>query len=178
MSDQSVSQSPELQLLIAGTTDVVRRLSAALRTTSDGAQPATRSEIPVSIITGTLAETKALAVAHRPDVLVVEVGFRTTARDIVWLRNTLSFLRERFSRNLHIVIAVTSSEVFTHAGELLFAEEPLAPSRRRQIGSASTRSLMISTREMREAAASTRAGVRSFPIAAAIVMVRSEFLNF
>ena len=129
MSDQSVSQSPELQLLIAGTTDVVRRLSAALRTTSDGAQPATRSEIPVSIITGTLAETKALAVAHRPDVLVVEVGFRTTARDIVWLRNTLSFLRERFSRNLHIVIAVTSSEVFTHAGELLFAEEPLAPSR-------------------------------------------------
>ncbi|MFN8392106.1 MAG: sigma 54-interacting transcriptional regulator [Bdellovibrionota bacterium] len=109
---------------IVGSADFVRRMSAAARQKSRYGD-----STDLVVYTGNLAEAKALAIAHRPNALLVDIGFRTSASELEWLRSLLIQLRERFGRDIYLMVAVTTPEKFVSGGTLLFHDEgSLAPS--------------------------------------------------
>lgn len=109
---------------IVGSTDFVRRMSAATRQKQ---RLGDFSELVVH--SGNLGEAKAIALAQRPHALVLDVGFRTSRHDMAWMRSLLVQFRERFGKEMSIILAVTTPEKFVSGGTLLFADEvSLTPS--------------------------------------------------
>lgn len=110
-------QDTTLSVVVAGSNDFSRRMTVAAHQRSNA-----------NIRSGNIAEARSLAISHRPNVLVVEIGLSSTANDVKWLRSLLSELHDR-DANLYVTIAVTSAQKFALAGSLLFADEQtLAPS--------------------------------------------------
>jgi len=113
-----------LQAVLVGSSDFIRRIAAALRL-----QKVYGRNTQVSLNTASYGEAKSLVIAERPDVLIVDVGIKTTFRDIIWLRGFLKQVRERLKREVYIVLAITSPTKFVLGGSLLFAsEDSLEPS--------------------------------------------------
>ena len=111
-------------LAIVGSSDFVRRMSAAARQKQRIGES---SELVVH--TGNLAEAKAVVLAQRPHALVLDIGFRTSRMDVAWIRSLLSQFRERYGRDLCVILAVTTPEKFVSGGTLLFADDvSMAPS--------------------------------------------------
>jgi transcriptional regulator with AAA-type ATPase domain len=118
-------QAPGLHILVAGEGDLVRRLNAFF--SREEKLRSLPQQITFSL--GSTAELKSLCLSLRPDILLVEVGLRSTAQDVFWLKTRLIELRQRFGRRLYIILAVSSPERCFLAGSLLFAEDTsLSPS--------------------------------------------------
>jgi transcriptional regulator with AAA-type ATPase domain len=103
---------------ICGSSDFVRRMSATVRTTYES-----NPRIECVLHSGNLLETKAIALSEKPHLLLLDISFLTTERDLVWIRSVLSQLRERLARSIHIVLAVTAPERFFGGGNLLFSDD-------------------------------------------------------
>lgn len=101
-------------ITVAGSSDFTRRMAVACR------RPDLGLGTTLDLALGTLAELRALSLEQRPDMLVFEIGFRSTDEEIHWLRSMLEQVRERLGRTVRIVAAVTSAERFAMAGSLLF----------------------------------------------------------
>ena len=111
-------QLPALHLCIAGSPDFLRRMSiAAEQCVSAGTLQ------NLQVYRANPAEAKAKVIETRPDMLLMDMGFKITTSDAIWLRQLLTELRERFGKSLYIVVAVTSPEKFVFAGDLLFADQ-------------------------------------------------------
>lgn len=116
--------SLDFTLCITGSNDFVRRMSASARGWN-------RSDFqcPIRIAAANSSEARAVIFTERPNLLVVDVGLKSTRQDLNWIRGLLTQLRDRFQKNIHIAIAVTAPEKFCLAGSLLFADdESIAPS--------------------------------------------------
>ena len=112
-----------LHVCITGGDDFVRRMTSFLRIRT----PETAAKLET--FSGNTLETKSLVLSKRPEILVIEIGFRTSIEDSFWLHNLLRDLRQRFGKKLYIIVAVTSSKKFVFAGNLLFENrQTLAPS--------------------------------------------------
>jgi transcriptional regulator with AAA-type ATPase domain len=111
------SELQPFHLCIVGSSDFVRRMGAAAR------QRNRYGDSELVVHTGNLAEAKALAIAQRPDALLVDIGFHSSTSELEWLRSLLNQLRERFGRELSILLAVTTPEKFAGGGTLLFKDE-------------------------------------------------------
>lgn len=119
------SSANNFHLCIIGSQDFVRRMEAVARAKTDFDDLA-----QVLVSTTNPAGARALVLAERPSVLLVDIGLRTTRRDVAWLRGFLSHIRERFQDNIYIILAITAPEKFVFGGTLLFKDEiSLAPSR-------------------------------------------------
>ncbi len=113
-----------LHVCIAGSTDFVRRMSGVLRNSPNFGE---RTEMVVH--SGVLTEAKGLVLEQRPDVFLTDIGFRTTRTDVSWLRALLQQFRERFGKDLYVIIAITTPTRFVSGGTLLFSDESsLGPS--------------------------------------------------
>jgi len=113
-----------LHVCIAGSADFVRRMTVVVRSKS-----AIGEKTEVVLHSGVLTEAKGLVLEKRPDVFLTDVGFRTTKTDVSWLRSLLGQFRERFGKDLYIVLAITTPNRFVSGGTLLFADETsLSPS--------------------------------------------------
>lgn len=115
-------QDSPLSLMIAGSNEFVRRLSAAL-------QSAGRYQEFVRVCPTHLPELRSAITSERPDILLIDIGLSTTPSDVDWLREVLSYARDRIGQGLHILIAATAPERFYYVGDLLFQKDgPAVPS--------------------------------------------------
>ncbi len=114
-----------IQLCIVGSNDFTRRMEAAARRKLDYGD---LTQLQVTTTNPTAA--RAAIFSDRPSLLLIEIGLRTTRRDVTWLRGFLSQVRERLGENIYIMLALTAPEKFVFGGTLLFEdEESLTPSR-------------------------------------------------
>ena len=117
------SAIPPIHVCITGGDDFVRRMTSYLRLKT----PETPGKL--DIISGNILETKSIVLSRRPEILVIEIGFKTSSEDAAWLHKLLSDLRQRYDKKLYIIVAVTSPKKFVYAGNLLFENsENLEPS--------------------------------------------------
>lgn len=103
---------------ICGSGDFVRRMSAAVRTAYES-----NARVECTVHSGNLLEAKAIAVSEKPHLLLLDISFLTTERDLVWIRSVVEQLRQRFGRSIHVVLAVTAPERFFAGGNLLFTDD-------------------------------------------------------
>ena len=118
------SESSTFHLGIVGSSDFVRRMAAAARMKSRYGE-----STELTVHTGNLAEAKTLALTQRPNCLLIDIAFRTSASEIDWLRSLLMQLRARFGKELSVILAVTTPEKFVNGGALFFQDDSsLTPS--------------------------------------------------
>ncbi len=116
--------SSTYQVCVTGSPDFVRRMTAAARQ-----QPLYGRAGALTITPTNLAEARSSILAERPHILVFDVGLRTSRRDLLWLRALLGQIRERFEREIYVILAVTAPEKFAYGGDLLFLDDTtLTPS--------------------------------------------------
>jgi transcriptional regulator with AAA-type ATPase domain len=113
----SSSEKNQCHLCILGTRDFVRRMSVA---TKEQETYGLNTEIVVH--TANLADARALILSEKPEIIVVDVGINTSNEDVKSIRSLLEQCRERFNRDLHIILAITAPEKFAIAGNLFFKE--------------------------------------------------------
>jgi DNA-binding NtrC family response regulator len=99
--------------LIVGSNDFTRFIRAKL----------TQSNICGEITNGPISECWGLLLAHRPDILIFEVGYYYNERSHDWVKRLLLNVRERFNNEIYIIAALTSSERSYFAGDLLFKQD-------------------------------------------------------
>lgn len=75
--------------------------------------------------TGTLSELLSLCLAHRPHLLLIEIGRQFTERDHARLREMLTRVRERDVLLPYVAVALMASESLVYGGDLLFEERAL-----------------------------------------------------
>lgn len=102
-----------LYVAIVGSSDFCRQTSAVFRNLN--------SNIPTCM--GSYEDAWGLLLTHKPNVLILEIGFRHTERTHAWMRSFLHQVRERFGNELSIVVAITSSMKLLYGGDILFLEE-------------------------------------------------------
>ncbi len=110
-----IAEKP-LSLMIAGSSDFVRRLASAL-------QSSVSLRDRSHVLPTALAELRSALMSERPDLLLIDIGLSTTPSDVEWLREVLAFARNRIGDSLHIVLAATASERFFYVGDLLFEHD-------------------------------------------------------
>ncbi len=103
---------------LVGSNDLTRRLAAIAKHRNNYGDLVT-----INVSTAIPGEARSLIFAERPEILVVDIGHRTTRRDLTWLHGFLDQVRDRFQKNIYIILAVTTPEKFVFAGSLLFREE-------------------------------------------------------
>lgn len=110
---------------IIGSLDFVRRMGSIVR------QETQTGKVPqLTFSTAGLGEARSVILTERPQILVVDVGLKTSRREITWLRDLLSQIRNRYEKNIYIILAITASEKFVYGGDLIFQDsESLEPSR-------------------------------------------------
>lgn len=119
-----------LQLCIIGSPDFLRRMSAAARQIPQGtAGHSSFAGLNMNVLTANLAESRAVIFGERPQILLFDVGLKTTKRDLIWLRALLNQVRDRIKRDISVIMAVTAAEKFAFAGDLFFeSDNSLNPS--------------------------------------------------
>ena len=111
-----MADSTALSVMIAGSSDFVRRITSALSGTGDRREN-------IRVLPCPLGELRSALMSERPEVLVVDVGLATTPADVDWLREVLGFARSRMGSSLHIALAGTAPERFYYVGELLLPSD-------------------------------------------------------
>lgn len=102
-----------------GTPDFCRRIGAIVQ---HGKQVS-------SFVSGTTSEAWSLILTHRPSIIIIEIHRHHSARHHLWLRRLLASIRERLGNEIYVIAALTSSERFAFAGDLLFSDDQdLTPS--------------------------------------------------
>ena len=105
-------------LCIAGSADFVRRMSLCADALCSKPEYLQLKSFPAN-----LAEFKIVAIENRVQALMVEIGLRTSKADLLWIRQNLSELRDRFGKEIYIILTLTSPEKCAALGDLLFADE-------------------------------------------------------
>ncbi len=108
----------QVQPLIIGLPDFTRRIAAFINSNYRAIKPST----------ATFSEAWGIALSERPNIIIAEIGIGHQEKNHNWLRQFLTQLRERFSQECYICLAVTACEKLMYAGDLLFSEEKLTPS--------------------------------------------------
>lgn len=111
-----MAETNALSLMIAGSSDFVRRLTSAITTS-------TEHRDRIRVLPVQLAELRSALMSERPDMLLVDVGISTTPADIEWLREVLAFARSRIGDSLHLSLAATAPERFFYVGDLLLRND-------------------------------------------------------
>lgn len=75
----------------------------------------------VNMIIATTNEAWTKVLENHPDILVVEIGLGYNKTTHSWMRSFLTQVRERFSNNICIILALLAPERLFFAGDLLFA---------------------------------------------------------
>ncbi len=96
---------------IVGSPDFCRRASAATRNISSS----------LNHFACSLVEGWSKILTNKPNLLVVEIGIRHSDRMQARMRELLEQTRERFGAEIHIALALSSSEKLFYGGDLLFA---------------------------------------------------------
>lgn len=110
---------------IVGSADFMRRMGAVVRQKNNYGE-----FVNIQISTANPSEARSVLFSERPEVLVVDVGLRTTRRDFTWLKGFLEQVRDRFTHQIYIILAVTTPEKMVFGGSLLFKDEvSLTPSK-------------------------------------------------
>lgn len=110
--------SREITLCILGSVDFCRRTTSIAET----------SPFRTETISGSFADGWGLALSHRPEVFILEIGVHHSARSNSGIRDFLTSLRDRMP-GAYVVAALLAPERFLFGGELLFgSEETLIPS--------------------------------------------------
>ncbi len=60
---------------------------------------------------------------HKPNCLIIEVGINYSQRDHIWLRDFLNQVRDRFDKDVYIILTLLAPEKLFYAGDLLFTSE-------------------------------------------------------
>lgn len=107
-----------LYLCLVGPPDFLRRMETRLALRSDE-----QAAFLPRVLSANPGEARALIFTEKPDVLIVDVGLRTAAQDLSWLRQLLQQVRQRFGNQLYIILALSASEKFALGGSLLFKNE-------------------------------------------------------
>lgn len=107
----------EQHLCVVGSADFLRRISAQLR------HEQTKGRSCPSVTFSNPVEARSAIFAERPSVLVADIGHKSSAEDISWLRSLLTQVRDRFNQEIYVILAITTPEKLTYGGLLLFADE-------------------------------------------------------
>lgn len=104
---------------IIGSPDFCRRINSLL----------VSSNLGVRTVSGIYAEAWGLFLTHRPNVLLLEIGFHYSEKNHAAARKFLEQVRERFGSTVYIIVALVACERLFFGGDLLFAtEQEAAPS--------------------------------------------------
>ncbi len=107
-----------LPILIVSGTDFAFRIAARIRRE----EQLGRSFTPL-VTSASPAEARAALVAERPEILIIDIGLHTAARDYVWLRSFLGQVRERYGKGVYTILAITTPEKLAFGGLLLLTED-------------------------------------------------------
>lgn len=102
-----------LCLALIGSADFCRRTTSLVASSS----------IPLRTVGGLYAEAWSLLLTHRPNILLLEIGFHYSEKNHVAARKLLEQVRERYSTGIYIIVALSAPERFFFGGDLLFASE-------------------------------------------------------
>lgn len=98
---------------IIGSHDFCRRIHAVV----------VAKKLTTNSFSASPAEAWGVVLANRPGALIIEIGVQHSERTHAWLRNFLAQIRERFGREIYIILALLAPEKLLFAGDVLFQNE-------------------------------------------------------
>ena len=102
-----------LDLALIGSPDFCRQIRAFIQSSAP----------EINLTSGLLAEAWSMILTHRPNAIILEIGLQYAERNHSLVRKFLAQLRDRFHREVYVIVVLGAPEKFFFGGDLLFSSE-------------------------------------------------------